>query len=79
MTDETIIQLTDEELAQADGGANVNGTTKYVEYTVVRGDNLTRIAHHFKTTIATIMALNPIIKNRNFIRTGWVLLVPDNR
>ena len=79
MTDDTIIELTDVELSQAAGGANVSDNTRYVEYTVVRGDNLTRIAKHFKTTISTIMSLNPIIKNRNFIRTGWVLLVPDNR
>ena len=46
---------------------------------MVHGDNLTRIAHYFKTSIQAIMDLNPIITDRNFIRTGWVLKVPDNR
>ena len=79
MTDENIIALTEEELAQIDGGNAAAIGGKYIEHTVVRGDNLTRLAHTYKTTINTIMSLNPIITNRNLIRIGWVLLIPDNR
>ena len=68
-------QLNDAELEGVDGGRG----QRYAYYTVVHGDNLTRIAHYFKTTIQAIMDLNPIITDRNFIRTGWVLKVPGNR
>lgn len=68
-------QLNDAELEQVDGGRG----QRYAYYTVVHGDNLTRISHYFKTSIQAIMDLNPIITDRNFIRTGWVLKVPDNR
>ena len=68
-------QLGDAELEQVDGGRG----QRYAYYTVVHGDNLTRIAHYFKTTIQAIVDINPIITDRNFIRTGWVLKVPDNR
>lgn len=68
-------QLNDTELEGVDGGRG----QRYAYYTVVHGDNLTRIAHYFKTSIQAIMDLNPIITDRNFIRTGWVLKVPDNR
>ena len=52
---------------------------KYVMYTVVHGDNLTKIATMFKTTVKAIVELNPQIKDPNLIITGWVLKVPDNR
>ena len=68
-------QLNDAELEGVDGGSG----QRYAYYTVVHGDNLTRIAHYFKTSIDAIMNWNPIITDRNFIRTGWVLKVPDNR
>lgn len=42
-------------------------------------DNLTRIAAKYKTTIAAIMKENPSIKDKNLIRTGYYLYVPDNR
>ena len=52
---------------------------KYVSYTVVLGDNLTKIAEKFKTTIRAVVDLNPKIQDPNLIVTGWVLKVPDNR
>lgn len=52
---------------------------KYAKYTVVHGDNLTKIATKFKTTVKAIVELNPQIKDPNLIITGWVLKVPDNR
>lgn len=50
----------------------------YIEYTVVRGDNLTKIAKKYKTTISRIVDLNSIkykslLTDRNFILIGWVL------
>ncbi len=76
--------LDDSQLDLVSGGDNgsssaTGGGQRYAYYTVVHGDNLTRVAHYFKTSIQDIMDLNPIITDRNFIRTGWVLKVPDNR
>lgn len=68
-------ELNDSELSEVSGGRG----QRYAYYTVVHGDNLTRIAHYFKTSIQAIMDLNPIITDRNFTRPGWVLKVPDNR
>ena len=67
--------LSTEELDEVSGGKK----QKYVDYTVKHGDTLTRIANTYKTTITAIMRRNPIIKDKNFIVTGWVLKVPDNR
>lgn len=72
-----IRELSEQELLQVDGGADKK--QKYVWYTVKRGDTLIRIANHFKTHYLIIKKLNPIIKDASFIRTGWELLVPDNR
>lgn len=69
--------LSEEELEQVDGGAGKN--TKIVEYTVKHGDTLIRIANHYRTSVSAIMRLNAIIKDKNFIVSGWVLRVYDNR
>lgn len=45
-------------------------------YTVKKGDNLTRIAQNFSTTVDVLMKLNPFIKNKNNIQVGWVLTLP---
>lgn len=66
------IKLNDTEVEQVAGGAN----SKYVYYKVKAGDTLTKIAHHYHTTIDTIMSLNPIIHDRNLIRVGWELKIP---
>ena len=68
--------ISNEELEEVAGGKSAQ---RYVQYVVVKGDNLTRIAKKFKTTIAAIMKKNPIITDKNLIRVGWVLTVPDNR
>lgn len=44
-------------------------------YTVVAGDNLTKIAKKFNTTTKKLMELNSIIKDPNIIMPGWVLVV----
>ncbi|MEA4913627.1 MAG: LysM domain-containing protein [Christensenella sp.] len=52
---------------------------KIVEYTVLAGDNLTRISKMYNTTIEEIVSLNPSITNPNLIRTGAVIKVPDRK
>lgn len=55
-------------------------TQKTVQYKVVAGDNLSKIASKYKTTADEIWALNKdIISNPNSLQIGWVLVVPDNR
>lgn len=55
-------------------------TQKTVQYTVVAGDNLSKIAAKFNTTTDEIWALNKDkITNPNSLQIGWVLVVPDNR
>lgn len=39
-------------------------------YTVQKGDNLTKIAKRYGTTVAQIVKLNPDIKNPNLIKVG---------
>ena len=70
------VALTDEQLELVDGGATKQ---RYIDYTVRVGDTLHRLAKKFKTTVEAIMRLNPIIKDRNLIRVGWNLTIPDNR
>ena len=67
--------LTDEQLELVAGG----GTQKFIEYTVREGDNLSRLSKKFRTTVNEICRLNPIIKDKNLIRVGWNLTIPDNR
>ncbi|MCB0189799.1 MAG: LysM peptidoglycan-binding domain-containing protein, partial [Caldilineaceae bacterium] len=55
-------------LAQSPCGATV---------TVVYGDTLREIANRCNTTIAAIMAANPEITNRNLIRVGQLLTLPN--
>ncbi len=52
---------------------------KVVEYTVLAGDNLTRISKMFNTTIEEIVSMNPSITNPNLVRTNAVIKVPDRR
>jgi len=49
-------------------------------YTVKSGDNLTKIAKAYKTTIAKLVSLNKakypsLVKNQNAIQIGWKLTV----
>lgn len=45
-------------------------------YTVKAGDTLSSIAKKHGTTVHALMQLNPVIKDKNVIRTGWVLTLP---
>jgi len=46
-----------------------------VYYVVQKGDNLTKIATRYGTTVDAIMVLNPQIKNKNLIYTGQKIRV----
>ena len=50
-------------------------TTGYIEYPVVKGDNLTKIAAKFNTTIAKIVAANNLA-DANKIYVGQILKIP---
>lgn len=52
---------------------------KVIDYTVLAGDNLTRISKMYNTTIDEIVSMNPSITNPNLVRTGTVIKVPDRR
>jgi LysM repeat protein len=49
-----------------------------VHYTVQPGDNLTKIAEKFHTTVVHMLAINGWIKNPNFLDVGWEVSVPAN-
>ena len=59
------------------GTNGVNGN-KFV-YQINSGDNLTKIAKRYDTTIEEILKLNPQIKEPNFIITGHKLIISDNK
>lgn len=66
--------ITAEPSTPVDTGSTVMTTI----YKVVKGDVLARIAKKFSCTVEEIMALNPIIKNPNFLQVGWKLTIPTN-
>ena len=47
-----------------------------MEYTIQRGDTLTRIASDHDTTVSSLLRLNPQIENPNQIQAGQVLRMP---
>lgn len=54
----------------------------YGSYTVIKGDNLTKIAKKYNTTVANLVSINKskypsLVTNKNLIRIGWVLQVPS--
>jgi murein DD-endopeptidase MepM/ murein hydrolase activator NlpD len=49
---------------------------KAMEYTIQRGDTLTRIASDHGTTVSSLLRLNPQIEDPNQIQTGQVLHMP---
>jgi LysM repeat protein len=46
------------------------------DYTIRSGESLTVIAKRMNTTVGSIMAVNPQIKNANVIQAGQVIKVP---
>jgi GH24 family phage-related lysozyme (muramidase) len=45
-------------------------------YTIRSGENLTKIAKRFDTTVSTIVKLNPSIKNPSLVYNGQVIKIP---
>ena len=64
--------LNETELTDVTGGAYVGPC---IQYTVVKGDTLGKIARRYGTSVQVLVDLNHI-KNRNLIRIGQVLLIP---
>ena len=46
-------------------------------YQIVKGDNLTRIAKRFNTTVDYLFAINSTIKNKNDITAGYWIYIPE--
>ena len=67
-------ELTDEELAQASGGAYLGPCFVYV---IKKGDCLPAIAQRYGTTVKILCELNNI-ENPNLIYVGNKLLIPYN-
>ena len=64
--------VVESELTDVNGGAYVGPC---IQYTVVKGDTLSKIAARYGTSVQVLVDLNHI-KNRNLIRVGQVLLIP---
>ena len=65
------IELTEEQMSQADGGANrykaLTPKTGFIIYQVRKGDTLSKIARAHGCTERELMAWNPKITNKNRI------------
>ncbi len=79
-------ELNVNEMEAVTGGARAGGTKDrpdpkpgYIVYQITASDNLTRIAKRFNTTIPAIMRANPSITDKNLIRTGYWLLIPQKK
>ena len=74
--------INEEVLDEVNGGANtieIDGVKILCRrHRVLQGETLSQLARDNNTTIKAIMKLNPIIKNKNDIRIGWVLRIPVN-
>jgi len=60
--------------AAASGGVVPSATP--LVYIIQSGDNLTKIATKFNTTVNAILAANPAIKNANSIQKGQQIIIP---
>ena len=77
------MELNLNEMEEVVGGKNEGGYVKKPAaragrkiYRVASGDTLIKIAHRYNTTVDKIMAMNPELKNRNFIVSGCYIYVP---
>lgn len=48
-----------------------------MEYEIQRGDTLSALAKRFNTTVDELLALNPQIRNPDYIRAGDIIRVPN--
>lgn len=67
--------IADEVNKRLSGEKNENINIEYINYTVKRGDTLTKIAKQFNSTVIEIATINNI-HNINFISVGQNLLIP---
>lgn len=71
--EEKIVSLSDAELENAAGGAEV--VKKYIQYKIVRGDTLSHLARVYHTTVDELVRINHI-KDKNKIYAGDTILIP---
>ena len=45
-------------------------------YQIAKGDNLTKIAKRYYTTVDYLVSINPTITNKNDITAGYYMYVP---
>ncbi len=57
---------------------NSPSTENTIVYTVKQGDNLSKIAKNFGTTVSSIVSLNPSITNPNLIYPGQKFIIKAN-
>ena len=77
------VELNMDQMESVSGGRGGSPTklpekTGYIVYQIVGDDNLTKIAKKFNTTVNAIMKANPTtIDNKNFIRAGFWIYIPQ--
>lgn len=70
-------QITNEVNQILNGSKNPQPSTiTMIKHTVAKGENLTKIANRYDTTVNAILAANPSITNPNRISVGQVLNIP---
>ena len=67
--------IADEVNKRLNGEKSETNNIEYINYTVKKGDTLTKIAKQFNTTIIKLATINNI-QNINFIKVGQNLLIP---
>ncbi len=79
---EEVKNLNTDEIEEAAVGSDVkpygDGLKKYIRHMVVKGDTLEDLAEKYSTTVKSIVTLNPVIRDRDLIRAGWVLTILCN-
>lgn len=75
-----VVKVRDTSTQALSNSLTISGTTSEAgSYTVVRGDTLRKIANRFNTTVAAIVAANPVIKDPNLIYPGQVFKIPTGK
>ena len=72
------VELSMDEMGAASGGYRKPPEKEgFIIYKIKKGDNLTKLARKFDTTIDDILFWNPKIKNKNLIYAGDYLYIED--
>lgn len=72
---ERLFYIADEVNKLLDKNEPTNNNKEYIEYVVVKGDNLTKIARKYNTTVNELVKINNI-KNKDLIYIDQKLLIP---